>query len=95
MRGKTKEELAGYSFVIFNEPDGIWYQNNVSQMCTDLLKIYTTIKGIDPDIQVAGPNFSVYNSSAYQTFFKFCEQNDCLPEYVTWHELQKDNRAHL
>lgn len=90
IEGKTVEEIAGYSFVIFNEPDGIWYQNKVSQMCTDWLKIYQTIKAINPAIKVAGPNFSVYNSSAYQTFFEFCQQNNCLPEYITWHELQKD-----
>lgn len=59
-------------------------------MCTDWLKIYQTIKAINPAIKVAGPNFSVYNSSAYQTFFEFCQQNNCLPEYITWHELQKD-----
>ncbi len=91
--GKTPEEIAGYSFVIFNEPDGIWYQNKVSQMCNDWLTIYKTIKAINPAVKVAGPNFSVYNSSAYQTFFEFCQKNNCLPEYITWHELQKDKLA--
>lgn len=59
-------------------------------MCNDWLTIYTTIKDICPDAKVAGPNFSVYNSSAYRKFFSFCKTNNCLPEYITWHELQKD-----
>jgi len=96
IEGKTAEEIAGYSFVIFNEPDNIWYANNgdkLSQLCTDWLKIYTTIKNINPAIQVAGPNFATYNSNAYRTFFEFCQKNNCLPEYITWHELQKDKLA--
>ena len=76
------EEIAKYSFVIFNEPDGIWYTNKVDQMCNDWLTIYTTIKDICPDAKVAGPNFSVYNSSAYRKFFAFCKTNNCLPEYM-------------
>ncbi|CUX35770.1 LamG-like jellyroll fold domain-containing protein [Clostridium sp. C105KSO13] len=88
--GKSDEELAGYSFVLFNEPDGIWYGNDVTQLCNDWKTIYTTVKGINPALKVAGPNYAGYNSGAYKKFFEFCRQNDCLPEYITWHELQKD-----
>lgn len=88
--GKSDDEIAKYSFVIFNEPDGIWYSGKVDEMCRDWLTIYTTIKDICPDAKVAGPNFASYNSSAYRKFFAFCQANDCLPEYITWHELQKD-----
>lgn len=89
--GKTDEELAGYSFVLFNEPDGIWYNDrDWTRFCNDWLTIYHTVKDINPAIKVAGPNFSVYDSGAYKTFFEFCQKNHCLPEYITWHELQKD-----
>ena len=92
VEGKTEEEIAGYSFVLFNEPDGIWYNNSskVPQLCEDWLKIYTTVKKINPKIKVAGPNFSVYNTNAYRTFLQYCQEHNCLPEYITWHELQKD-----
>ncbi len=90
VEGKTADELEHYSFVLFNEPDSIWYNGKLTQLCQDWLKVYQTVKGIDPSLKVAGPNFSAYNSSAYRTFFEFCEKNDCLPEYITWHELQKD-----
>lgn len=89
--GKTAGEISAYSFVLFNEPDGIWYTDkNWTRFCNDWLTIYNTVKDINPKIKVAGPNFSVYDSSAYRTFFAFCQKNDCLPEYITWHELQKD-----
>ncbi len=89
VKGKSKEELSHYSFVLFNEPDMIWYGNNISGLCRDWLKIYKTVKDIDPDLKVAGPNYSLYDSNAYKTFFEFCRRNECLPEYITWHELQK------
>lgn len=102
--GKTEGEIEAYSFVLFNEPDGIWYswgggknyrtqQEALTALCNDWLTIYDTVKNINPSIKVAGPNFSVYNSSAYKTFFDFCQKNSCLPEYITWHELQKDKLA--
>ncbi len=88
---KTPEEIDGYSLVLFNEPDGIWYNDrNWTRFCNDWLTIYNTVKAIDPAIKVAGPNFSVYDGNAYKTFFEFCQKNACLPEYITWHELQKD-----
>lgn len=90
VKGLSDEELSHYSFVIFNEPNAIWYGGNVTGMCRDWLTIYRTIKGINPAIKVAGPNFSEYVSNAYDTFFRFCRENDCLPEYITWHELSKE-----
>lgn len=93
IEGKTQEEIAAYSFVLFNEPNSIWYQGKMTEFCNDWLTIYNTVKEIDPNIKVAGPNFSSYDSSAYRTFFVFCRKNDCLPEYITWHELQKDKLA--
>ena len=91
--GKTAEQLEHYSFVIFNEPDQIWYGGRLNQMCTDWLKIYRTIKGINPSLKVAGPNFAGYNSNSVRTFLEYCKNNHCLPEYITWHELQKDKLA--
>lgn len=93
VEGKTEEELAAYSFVLFNEPNAIWYQGKLTTLCNDWLTIYNTVKEINPNLKVAGPNFSTYDSSAYRTFFTFCRKNNCLPEYITWHELQKDKLA--
>lgn len=91
--GKTEEEKAFYSYVLFNEPDMIWYGNSgkkLEEFCRDWLTIYKAIKEIDKNAKVAGPNFAGYHEAAYETFFKFCKENDCLPEMITWHDLQKD-----
>lgn len=89
--GKSDEEIASYSFVIFNEPNSIWYYNRFDDMCKDWSTIYATIKSIHPAIKVAGPNFSVYDDNAYKKFFDYCAKNNCLPEYITWHELSKNS----
>ncbi|MBO5372697.1 MAG: leucine-rich repeat protein [Lachnospiraceae bacterium] len=96
--GKTEEEKAMYSYVLFNEPDGIWYNpmgSNINTFCNDWLTIYQTVKAIDPNAKTAGPNFSVYNKGFYDTFFKFCQKNNCLPEIITWHDLQKDKLSYF
>lgn len=95
VEGKTEEEIASYSFVLFNEPDGIWYggvhnnQQTQQRFFSDWQRIYNTVKDINPNIKVAGPNFASYGSDVYRKFFAFCQENRCLPEYITWHELQK------
>ena len=99
-KDKTEEEKAIYSYVLFNEPDGIWYNSggiskNMTAFCNDWLTIYNVVKGIDSKAKVAGPNFSVYNQSCYNTFFNFCKQNNCLPEIITWHDLQKDKLSYF
>ena len=88
---KSADEIKKMSFVLFNEPDGIWYGGpNTTQLCTDWKRVYEAVKNVDSRVQVAGPNFSAYHESAYEQFFAFCAEKNCLPEYITWHELQKD-----
>lgn len=91
VEGKSEEEIESYSFVIFNEPNNIWYSGKLTQMCKDWSTIYNTIKKINPKLKVAGPNFSYYDGSAYETFLDYCQKNNCLPEYITWHELNKSD----
>ncbi|BBF45384.1 hypothetical protein lbkm_4151 [Lachnospiraceae bacterium KM106-2] len=92
--GKSESEKAIYSYVIFNEPDQIWYgtsDKNISTMCDDWLVIYHAIKKIDPKAKIAGPNFASFRESQYEKFFNFCKENNCLPDYITWHELSKSS----
>jgi hypothetical protein len=79
-----------YRFVIFNEPDWIWYGTSGSKLTSlenDWKTAYTALRSVDSSAQILGPNFSVYNSSAYSSFFSFCKSNNCLPNVVTWHDL--------
>lgn len=50
---------------------------------------YEAIKSIDPNAVIAGPNDAVYRGhNSMYSFLKFCRDNNCLPDVITWHELQ-------
>ncbi len=50
---------------------------------------YNAIKASDPKAIVAGPNDAVYRGhNSMYNHLKFCRDNNCLPDIVTWHELQ-------
>lgn len=50
---------------------------------------YNAIKSVDPNAVIAGPNDAVYRGhNSMYSHLKFCRDNNCLPDIVTWHELQ-------
>ena len=52
---------------------------------------YDAIKEGDPDAAIAGPNSAGYGTQFNNTNFKnhiqYCADNDCMPDVITWHEL--------
>ena len=79
-----------YIYVPFNEPDWIWYGtsgSNLTNFENDWKTIFQAIRSADSSAQIAGPNFSVYNDSAYKSFLTFAKANGVLPNLITWHEL--------
>ncbi len=79
-----------YVYVPFNEPDGIWYGSNITALCNDWKLVYDKIRSIDPTGKIAGINYAAYNNSHYTTFMSFAKNNNCLPDIITWHELQNN-----
>lgn len=83
-----------FVYVPFNEPDGIWYGNIgwdssvQSRFNQNWLSAYTLIKQLDPDALIAGTSCANYQSGHMNSWLKFCTENNCEPDYVTWHELQ-------
>ncbi len=78
---------------IFNEPNINWYATSgtgLTNMCNDWKTCYDRIKSIDPSAKTMGPSFSYYAGSALKTFFDFCRNNNCMPDYAVWHELGDD-----
>ncbi len=63
--------------------------NGVSSF-EDAWKIYyNAIKKSDPNACIAGPNDAVYRGhNSMYNFLKYCRDNNCLPDVITWHELQ-------
>jgi hypothetical protein len=53
----------------------------------DWLEVIKAIKKIDPGAIIAGPNFTQYRANTFESFIKFCVENDCLPDILSWHML--------
>ncbi len=83
----NETEAAKYSYVLFNEPDNIWYHNNLSGLEAAWKQVYEAVHNIDPNARCAGPNFAGFNANTYDSFLSYCYNNNCLPELITWHEL--------
>ena len=81
---------ASYVYVPFNEPNAIWYQNNLTGFENDWKSVFQKIRSIDSTARIAGPNYSGYDSSAYRSFMTFAKANNVLPDVTTWHELGND-----
>jgi hypothetical protein len=77
------------SWITWNEPNLQW--NSTARPYTRFLEAHKiahdTIKSIDPDAKVQGPEVYSYNKPKLTEFLTYCKQNDCLPELLTWHEL--------
>lgn len=92
-------------YVPYNEPDGIWFNNvnnsaSVQNMFNEYWqKAYTLIHELDPEALIGGASYATYQSNAMESWIKFCTENGCEPDYITWHELQTDKlssfKSHL
>lgn len=82
-----------YVYVLFNEPDQIWFSENMGEngFCKAWKQIYDAVKEEDPNAKVAGPNIADYNRWEMETFIKFAIENDCMPDVITWHELYQSD----
>ncbi len=50
---------------------------------------YDAIKASDPNSVIAGPNDAVYRGhNNMYNYLEYCKNNNCLPDVITWHELQ-------
>ncbi|WP_230860650.1 CBM35 domain-containing protein [Actinoplanes aureus] len=81
---------SSYVYVPFNEPDLIWYQNNLTGLIADWRTVVQRIRSIDPRARVAGPNFASYRAADMRAFMTAARNNGVLPDVTTWHELGDD-----
>ncbi|MFI0448321.1 CBM35 domain-containing protein [Actinomadura sp. 6N118] len=79
-----------YVYVPFNEPDLIWYRDDVTRLADHWKRVHDKIKSIDPGARIAGPNFASYRAADMRTFMTRARDNGVLPDVVTWHELNND-----
>ncbi|WP_206683152.1 hypothetical protein [Neptunicella marina] len=77
-----------YGYEIWNEPDVTWQAKN-GQFNRDVwLKTYQLLKQHDPQQAIIGPSFAVYEQQKMREFLLFCKQYNCLPDVISWHQLQ-------
>ena len=89
-RTKAHHHNDKISYVIFNEPNGIWFNNGylgTNGFLEAWEKIYHAVREEDPDALIAGPNLSHYDQNFHEDFIEFAVQNDVVPDQFTWHEL--------
>jgi hypothetical protein len=81
-----------FSYVPFNEPDQIWYNkgDKIRTFFEDWKTVYQKIKSMDRAARIVGPNFAAYDGDIYRAFMIFASQQNCLPEVISWHELNND-----
>lgn len=82
-----KKTASQYSYVLFNEPDQIWFGGNLTGLEAAWKQVYQAVHKIDPNARCCGPNYSGFNADDYNHFLKYCLENDCLPEMISWHDL--------
>lgn len=88
MLNDTDEETADmFSYVLFNEPDQIWFGGNLDGLKSAWKRIYDTVHSLNSNARCVGPNCSGFNADDYDSFLGYCKDNDCLPEIISWHEL--------
>ncbi len=81
-----------FHYVPFNEPDWIWYNVNERKEAffNDWRTVYRKIRSLDPTAIIVGPNNAKYHRDFYEEFMSFCKKEQCLPDIISWHELESD-----
>lgn len=81
----TVQNFDGYE--IWNEPDGTWKNPNNIDFNSGLWKeTYALLRQLDPSAKIIGPSYSWYNSSRMEEFVKYCANNNCMPDVISWHQ---------
>lgn len=92
MREKYGDDIE-FVYVLFNEPDWIWYGSSGSKLTkflNDWDVIYDLTKELDPEALVIGPGISNYNKNMMTSFVTHCAETNRMPNIISWHELQAD-----
>ena len=78
-----------FVYVPFNEPDNIWYNktNLENQFFSDWKTVFQQIRSQQPNARLAGPNIANFDAVYISNFLTYCKANACLPDVMTWHEL--------
>jgi hypothetical protein len=85
----NNKNFDGYE--IWNEPDGTWKNQNGDFNSVLWKQTYDLIRKLDPTAKIIGPSYSYYSSSRMDAFVKYCAQNNCMPDVISWHQWGSAN----
>ena len=80
----NNKNFDGYE--IWNEPNDTWKVSGVDFNSGLWKQTYDLIRQMDPGAKIIGPSYSFYHASQMEAFIKYCSQNNCLPDVVSWHQ---------
>lgn len=83
-RKSSNLNFDGYE--IWNEPYGTWNSANGDYHSFLWKKTYDLLRRLDPGCKIIGPSFAFYSSSRMESFVKYCSQNNCMPDVISWHQ---------
>ncbi|MBR0503644.1 MAG: carbohydrate-binding protein [Paludibacteraceae bacterium] len=75
-----------HSYVIWNEPNETWQDENGDFFETVWEPTYRLIRCYVPDTKIVGPATSFYGRDMFKKFLTLCRDHDCLPDLVCWHQ---------
>lgn len=97
------EQRDRFVYVLFNEPDYIWYdldvadtgqyRRNRDRFLQDWTRVYRLVRSRHPGARIAGPNEAAYDARFLPDFLAYAKANDVLPDILTWHELGSGSLA--
>ena len=79
----NNKNFDGYE--IWNEPNDTW-KSNIDFNSGLWKQTYDLIRQMDPGAKIIGPSYSFYHASKMEEFVKYCSQNNCMPDVVSWHQ---------
>lgn len=83
------DEVQQWYFEVWNEPDFyVFWRGTFEDYCLLYKNTYQTIKGLNPAYKVGGP--SVNNIDYFQGFLDFCMNENCIPDFITFHCYSHD-----
>ena len=80
----SNKNFDGYE--IWNEPNDTWKSTSIDFNSGLWKETYQLIRQLDPSAKIVGPSYSWYNSSKMEEFVKYCSQNNCMPDVISWHQ---------
>ena len=80
----SNKNFDGYE--IWNEPNDTWKVSGIDFNSGLWKQTYDLIRKLDPGAKIIGPSYSFYHASKMEEFVKYCSQNNCMPDVVSWHQ---------